>query len=145
MYERQIKPHKLIVIQRRSWIRRTVCKQARSSDWVKLSQLIRAQGGHLVFPIEPKNTNLVEDVEILLPINFRWIMFCGFRGEVEYVKVYDGRTDGRRTSCVFSCVLTNTVVYTWTVHRYFVWQNKVITISKCTRHCSACLHDHYCL
>ena len=28
------------------------------------------QGGHLVFPIGPKNTNLVEDVEILLPVKF---------------------------------------------------------------------------
>ena len=33
----------------------------------------------------PKNTNLVEDVEILLPDNFRWIPFSGFRGEVENV------------------------------------------------------------
>ena len=32
-----------------------------------MSQPIRGQGGHLVFPIGPKNTNLVEDVEILLP------------------------------------------------------------------------------
>ena len=29
------------------------------------------QGGHLVFLIGPKNTNLVEDVEILLPVKFR--------------------------------------------------------------------------
>ena len=28
-----------------------------------MSQPIRGQGGHLVFPIGPKNTNLVEDVE----------------------------------------------------------------------------------
>ena len=40
------------------------------------------QGSHLVFPIGPKNTNLVEDVEILLPVKFRWIPFSGFRGEV---------------------------------------------------------------
>ena len=32
-----------------------------------MSQPIRGQGGHLVFPISPKNANLVEDVEILLP------------------------------------------------------------------------------
>ena len=32
-----------------------------------MSQPIRGQGGHLVFPINPKNTNLVEDIEILLP------------------------------------------------------------------------------
>ena len=50
-----------------------------------MSQPIRGQGGHLVFPIGPKNTNLVEDVEILLPIKFRWIPISGFRGEVENV------------------------------------------------------------
>ena len=38
----------------------------------KMSQPIRGQGGHLVFPISPKNTNLVEDIEILLPVKFRW-------------------------------------------------------------------------
>ena len=42
-----------------------------------------SQGGHLVFPIGPKNTNFVEDVEILLPVKFRWILFSGFRAEVE--------------------------------------------------------------
>ena len=36
-----------------------------------MSQPIRGQGGHLVFPIDPINTNLVEDVEILLPVKFR--------------------------------------------------------------------------
>ena len=35
-----------------------------------MSQPIRGLGGHLVFPISPKNTNFVEDVEILLPIKF---------------------------------------------------------------------------
>ena len=50
-----------------------------------MSQPIRGQGGHLVFPIGPKNTNLVEDVEILLPVKFCLIPFSGFRGEVENV------------------------------------------------------------
>ena len=36
-----------------------------------MSQPIKGQGGHLVFPIDPKNTNFVEDVEILLPVKFR--------------------------------------------------------------------------
>ena len=36
-----------------------------------MSQPIRGQGGHLVFPISPKNTNLVEDAAILLPDKFR--------------------------------------------------------------------------
>ena len=52
-----------------------------------MSQPIRGQGGHLVFPIGPKNTNLVEDVEILLPVKFHWILFSGFRGEVKNVSV----------------------------------------------------------
>ena len=50
-----------------------------------MSQPIRDQGGHLVFPISTKNTNLVEDVEIFLPIKCRWIPLSGFRGEVENV------------------------------------------------------------
>ena len=48
----------------------------------KCLKQIRDKGGHLVFPIGPKNTNLVEDVEILLPVKFSWIPFSGFRGEV---------------------------------------------------------------
>ena len=50
-----------------------------------MSQPIRGQGGHLDCPISPKNTNLVEDIEILLPVKFRWIPSGGFRGEVENV------------------------------------------------------------
>ena len=34
-----------------------------SEEKSKMSQPIRGQGGHLVFPIGPKNTNFVEDVE----------------------------------------------------------------------------------
>ena len=38
----------------------------------KMSQPIRCKGGHLGFPIGQKNpTNLVEDVDILLPVKFR--------------------------------------------------------------------------
>ena len=48
-----------------------------------MSQPIRGQGIHLVFLIGPKNTKLEEDVEILLPVKFRY----GFRGEVENVSV----------------------------------------------------------
>ena len=33
---------------------------------------------HLGFLIDPKNTNVVEDIEILLSINFRQIQFGGF-------------------------------------------------------------------
>ena len=48
----------------------------------KISQQIRVQGGHLVFPIGRKNTNFVEDVEILLPDKYRLIPFSCFREEV---------------------------------------------------------------
>ena len=51
----------------------------------KMSQPTRGQGCHLVFPIGPKNNNSVEDVEILLPVKLRWILFSRFRGEVENV------------------------------------------------------------
>ena len=51
-----------------------------------MSQPIRGQGGHLVFLIGPKNTILVEDIEIYLPVKFCLILFSGFRGEVENVK-----------------------------------------------------------
>ena len=50
----------------------------------KMTQPIRGQGGHLVVPIGPKNTNLVEDIDILLPVKFPWIQFSSFR-EVENV------------------------------------------------------------
>ena len=50
-----------------------------------MSKPIRDQDGYLCFPIGPKNTNLVENVEILLPVKFRLILFCGCREEVENV------------------------------------------------------------
>ena len=50
-----------------------------------MSQPMSGQGGHLFFSTGPKNTNLVEDVEILLPVKFRWILFIGFRKEVENI------------------------------------------------------------
>ena len=50
-----------------------------SDEKSKMYQPIRGQGGHLVFPIGPKNTNLVEDVEILLPVKVRWIPFKRFQ------------------------------------------------------------------
>ena len=72
-----------------------------------MSQPIRGQGSHFVFLIDTKNTNLVEGIEILLPDKLRWILFSGFREEVENAKslrrtddgrrTTDGRTDGRRT------------------------------------------------
>ena len=60
-------------------------RSAVSEEKSKMSQPIRGQGGHLVFPIGLKHTHLVEDVEILLPDKCRQIPFSGFRGEVENV------------------------------------------------------------
>ena len=44
-----------------------------------------ARAAILFFTIRLQNTNLEEDVEILLPVKFPWILFGGFRGEVENV------------------------------------------------------------
>ena len=79
-------------------------RSAISEEKSKISQPIRGQGGNLVFPISPKNTNLAEDVEILLPVNFRWIPFSGFR-EVENVSA--NQRPGR-PSCFFPIGPKNT-------------------------------------
>ena len=50
-----------------------------------MSRLIRGQDGHLVFPIAPKNTNLVEDVEFLLPVKFRQILLKYVKTERDVV------------------------------------------------------------
>ena len=73
-------------------------RSAVSEEKSKMSQPIRGQGGHLVFPISTKNTKLVEDIEILLPFKFRWIPFSDFRGEVENVSA--NQRPGR-SSCFF--------------------------------------------
>ena len=78
------------------------------------------QGIHLVFPIGPqKNTNLVEEIEILLPVKFRWIPFSGFRWDVENVSAnqrpgwpscFSDRPEkhklGRRHGDIASCQLS---------------------------------------
>ena len=50
-----------------------------------MSQPIMGHGGHLIFPICPKNADLVKDVKILLPVKFRRILYSFFREEVENV------------------------------------------------------------
>ena len=50
--------------------------------------LSQSEARAAIFSNRPKNTNLVEDVEILIPVKFCWIPnfeFSGFRGEVENV------------------------------------------------------------
>ena len=104
-------------------------RSAVSEKKSKMSQPIRGQGGHLVFPIDPKNTNLVEDIEILLPVKFRWIPFSGFWEEVENVKVYGRRprTDGRRDDR--RCAMTIAHLSLW-----LRWAKnlKVFSISECS-------------
>ena len=56
-----------------------------SEEKPKMSQQIRGHGGHLVFLIGPKNTNLIKDLKILLPVEFLPIRFSGLRGEVNNV------------------------------------------------------------
>ena len=60
-----------------------------------------ARAAILFFRSARKNTNLVEGIEILLFVKFIWILFSGFRGEVENVKVYAGRTDGRQDGALW--------------------------------------------
>ena len=66
-----------------------------SCTWVQCATFLTDRP-FLFTQFSPKNTNLVEDVEILLtvrfvefrsavPVKFRWILFSGFRGEVKYV------------------------------------------------------------
>ena len=71
----------------------------------------------------PKNTNLVEDVEILLLVKFR-ILFSRFREKVENVIVNDGRTDDGHFSLWLRCTKNQakTSAYfesEWEVWKYF--------------------------
>ena len=68
-----------------------------------MSQPIRGQGGHLVFPIGPKNTNLVEDVEILLPAKKSVKRFQRRSRKCESLRRTD---DGRQTTDNGRCALT---------------------------------------
>ena len=63
---------------------------------VKCVSQSEARAAILFFPIGPKNTNLVEDVKILVPVKFRWIHFSGFWGEVENISA---NQRPRRPSC----------------------------------------------
>ena len=90
-----------------------------------MSQPIRGQGGHPFVPIGPKNTKLVEDIDILLPVKFRWILFSGFRGEVENVST-NQRTG--RPSCFCDRPEKNT---------NFVEDIEIIFLSSFVGFCSA--------
>ena len=63
-----------------------------SEERSKMSQPIWGKDDHLVFSIGPKNTNKIKDIDISLPVKFRWIPLSGLRGEVENVS--DNRRPG---------------------------------------------------
>ena len=79
-----------------------------SEEKLKVSQPIRGQGGHLVFPIGPKYTNVVEDVEILFPVKFRWIPFSSFWREVENVSTNLNQSEARAAILFFRSARKNT-------------------------------------
>ena len=57
-----------------------------SDGILKMSQLSNERPGrHLGCLIGLKNTNLVEDFDILLPFKFRTSLFIGVSGDFEYV------------------------------------------------------------
>ena len=60
-----------------------------SCTWVQCATFLRNRPEQpSCFPISTKNTNLVEDVEISLPVKFHWILFNRFRREVENVSAH---------------------------------------------------------
>ena len=50
-----------------------------------MAQPIRDHGGHLGFSIGLKNTNLVEDTKVLLPLNFNLILLNHCREKVKNI------------------------------------------------------------
>ena len=62
-------------------------KRPKGSHIVHLSTMCHIYCHILFFLIGPKNTNLVEDIEILLSINFRQIQFSGFRAVLSKKKI----------------------------------------------------------
>ena len=105
-----------------------------SEEKSKMSHSIRDQSGHLGFPIGPKNTNFVEDVAILHPVKFRWILF---RGEVENVKA-NQRPGGhlvfligpKNTNLIADVEILLPVKFHWILVQWFLrksWKCKKLT------------------
>ena len=94
-----------------------------------MSQPIKGQGSHLGFPIGPKNTNLVEDVEILLPMKFCWIPFSGFRREIEMSQPISGQGSHlvfpigpKNTNLVEDVEILLPVKFRWILFSGFRWE-----------------------
>ena len=78
------------------------------------------------FPIGPKNTNLVDDVEILLPIKFRWIRGISW-------KVLS-KSDARAAFIVFrSARKTQTWKFRWIPCSSFIGQVENVSANQRTR------------
>ena len=63
------------ILSRGRWGLASCTVSLNSVEKSNMYQPTRGQGRHLVFPVGPKNTSLVEDVEILFPVKFgrgRW-------------------------------------------------------------------------
>ena len=71
-----------------SWLHKQEAKRAtyRAPEYNVPAFRQISQGSNFCLLIGLKNTNLVEDVEILLPVEFRLIPFSGFREEGENVQ-----------------------------------------------------------
>ena len=73
----------------------TFNKRSKGPHIVHLSTMCNLFDGQhgrpFLFTDRSKNTNLVEDLEILLSVKFSWIQFSGFRGEVKKVSARSGR------------------------------------------------------
>ena len=76
----QVSSNSLQQFQRKSW----KCQGGQPQSW---------------FSNRPKNTNLVEYVEIFLPVKFRWIMLSSCREEVEN---FSAKLKARTAILVFS-------------------------------------------
>ena len=85
------KRYKSTEVDRRTWIRTRILFSS-SREKVKNVAANQRPGRLSLFSGRPKNTNLVEDIEILLPVEFRWIPFSGRKREKLTT------TDGWRTT-----------------------------------------------
>ena len=99
------------------------------------SQPIRGQGGHLDFPIGPKN--LLEDVDILLSIKFRWILPSGWRcrklnpsqSEVK-AAIWIFRSARKSTNLVEGVAILLPVKFRWIPFSCFRWEFETVSANQ---------------
>ena len=91
------------------------------------------QDGHFCLLIGMKNTNLVEDVQILLPVKFCWILFSSYRGEVENVSA--NQRPGRPSRFSDRPEKHKLGRGRWDHASYQVWLNSVQQLQRRSRKC----------